>query len=276
MKVAFQGVLGAYSHQAAAEIFPQARFIECETFAQVLDMVKNNVADRAVIPVENSNAGRVADVHFLLPKTGLYIIGEHYLKVCHQLWGLPNASLKDISAAYSHPQALSQCSEFLQTHAIKAMAATDTALSCRQIREINNPDLAAIASEAAGKLYGLKKLAADIQNSHQNTTRFLVMSKRVPEIIQQNGGAWKTSMIFRVKNIHSALFHALKCFADQQLNLLKIESYMCDDRFFSAQFYIEVEAGTGDKGLQYALSALQNICESVHLLGTYPQASPRK
>lgn len=271
MKVAFQGVLGAYSHLAAAQIYPEAQFVECETFAQVLDMVKNNVVDRAVIPVENSNAGRVADVHFLLPKTGLYIIGEHYLKVRHQLWGLPDADLKAIEAAYSHPQALAQCSEFLHSGGIKSAAATDTALSCRQIKEMNNPKFAAIASEVAGKLYGLKKLASDIQNSSLNTTRFLIMSKQARPETEQSGQTCKTSMIFRVKNIHSALFHALKCFADEQLNLLKIESYMCDDRFFSAQFYVEVEAGTGDKSLQRALSALKNVCESVHLLGTYPQ-----
>lgn len=271
MKVAFQGVFGAYSHMAAQEVYPNAEYIECETFAQALDMVKNNVVDRAVIPVENSNAGRVADVHFLLPKSGLFIIGEYFLKVRHQLWGLPGAKLENIVGAYSHPQALAQCSEFLGTHGIKACAATDTALSCGLINERGRPEYAAIASQTAGKLYGLQCLAANIENSAQNTTRFLIMSRQALNDNQTRGQKCLTSLIFRVKNIHSALYAALKCFAEEKLNLLKIESYMCDDRFFSAQFYVEVETDVQDKSFDRALTALHLVCESVHILGTYPQ-----
>ena len=270
MKVAFQGVLGAYSHQAAQNIYPDAEYIGCETFAKVLELTAAGVVDRAVVPIENSKAGRVADIHFLLPGTGLFVIGEYYLRVRHQLWGLPGAKLEKVSEAYSHPQALAQCAGFLNKHDIKPFSTQDTALSCKQIAEMKDLTAAAIASEAAGKLYGLEKLAADIEDSEHNTTRFLVMSREALKESPQEGKKYKTAMVFRVKNIPSALFWALGCFARERLNLTKLESYLVDGGFVAAQFYAEVEAHQEQDEFKQALTSLKGVCDTIHVLGSYP------
>jgi prephenate dehydratase len=212
-------------------------------------------------------------VHFLLPATGLFIVGEYFFGVHHQLWGLPESELKKVRKAMSHPQALAQCSKFLNRHRLAPTASSDTALSCRLVRDLADPTCAAIASEAAGALYGLKRLAENIENSADNTTRFLLMSRHPLDRGLYVGRLCKTSLIFKVKNIHSALFQALKCFADEALNLSKIESYMCDGRFTSAQFYIEVQSSDQDAAFQRALAALEKVCQSIHLLGTYPENS---
>ena len=269
MKVVFQGVAGAYSYLAAQHIFPKAELEGCETFDNVLDKVRAEKADYAVIPVENSTAGRVADVHFLLAQTGLSIIGEYFLPVHHQLWALPEAKLENIKTAYSHPQALAQCSAFLKKRKIEPAAALDTALSCRLISRMKDATKAAIASEAAGKLYGLKKVAADIENIHNNTTRFLVMSRYVLTKFEE-GVAYKTSLLFQVRNIPSALFEALKCFANEGLNLSKIESYLLDGRFVAAQFYVDIEASGKDPRFVRALQHLEKVCKKVRILGSYP------
>ena len=274
MKVAFQGVLGAYSHMAAQNIYPKAEYIGCETFAKVLELTANKTVDYAVVPIENSKAGRVADIHFLLPGTGLFVIGEYYLRVRHQLWGVPGAKLEDITEAYSHPQALAQCAGFLNSNGIKPFSALDTALSCKQIAEMKDVTAAAIASEAAGKLYGLEKLAADIEDSHQNTTRFLVMSREPMVREPKNGEKFKTALVFRVKNIPSALFWALGCFAREGLNLTKIESYLVDGGFITAQFYAEVEAHQAQEEFKQALANLKGMCETIHVLGSYPVGFP--
>ena len=274
MKVAFQGVLGAYSHMAAQHIYPKAEYIGCETFAKVLELTANGTVDYAVVPIENSKAGRVADIHFLLPGTGLYVIGEYYLRVRHQLWGLSGARLENITEAYSHPQALAQCAGFLNSHGIKPFSALDTALSCKQIAGMKDITAAAIASETAGKIYGLEKLAADIEDSHQNTTRFLVMSREPLAKEPKNGEKFKTAMVFRVKNIPSALFWALGCFAREGLNLTKIESYLVDGGFITAQFYAEVEAHQNQEAFKQALANLKSMCETIHVLGSYPAGLP--
>lgn len=171
-KITFQGAPGAYSHIACKELFPGADYIASDTFEQAMELVDNGEADFAVIPVENSNAGRVSDVHFLLPKTDLTIIGEHFLRVEHQLLALPGAKLEEIEAAASHPQALAQCSEFLKKHAIKALSRIDTAKSCERIVEMQDKTRAAIASKLAAEIYGLDILASNIENEANNTTRF--------------------------------------------------------------------------------------------------------
>ena len=187
-KITFQGAPGAYSHIACKELFPGADYIASDTFEQAMELVDNGEADFAVIPVENSNAGRVSDVHFLLPKTDLTIVGEHFLRVEHQLLALPGAKLEEIEAAASHPQALAQCSEFLKKHAIKALSRIDTAKSCERIVEMQDKTRAAIASKLAAEIYGLDILASNIENEANNTTRFLVMSrhKAMPVTTVQN------------------------------------------------------------------------------------------
>ena len=229
LKIVYQGVAGAYSHIAAQNIYPGQDYLPCETFEQAMDMVQKNLADVAVIPVENSNAGRVADVHFLLPRTGLFINGEYFLRVEHQLLGLKGAKPEEIVSASSHPQALAQCSEFLKKHKISAIARIDTA---------------------------------------NNTTRFLVMS-RESQIPEDDGGRFITSCVFRVKSIPAALYKALGGFATNGINLTKLESYQVDGRFVSARFYMEIESHPARSAFQNAFDELRFFADELHMLGTY-------
>ncbi len=273
-KITFQGALGAYSHIACTELFPGADYIPCDTFEQAMELVSNGEADFAVIPVENSNAGRVSDVHFLLPKTGLTIVGEHFLRVEHQLLALPGAKLEDIEAAASHPQALAQCSEFLKKHSIKALSRIDTAKSCERIIEMQDKTRAAIASKLAADIYGLQILVSNIENDSNNTTRFLVMS-RTKTMPKDDGSKFITSLVFHVKNIPAALYKALGGFATNGVNLTKIESYVIGGNFVSAQFYVEIEGHPESIEFKHAFEELKFYSESIHFLGTY-KANPRR
>ena len=273
-KITFQGAMGAYSHIACKELFPGAEYIACDTFEQAMELVDNGEADYAVIPVENSNAGRVSDVHFLLPKTDLTIVGEHFLRVEHQLLALPGAKLEDIEAAASHPQALAQCSAFLKKHAIKALSRIDTAKSCERIVETQDKTRAAIASKLAAEIYGLNILAANIENDSNNTTRFLIMSKR-KSMPADDGAKFITSLVFHVKNIPAALYKALGGFATNGVNLIKLESYVIGGNFVSAQFYAEIEAHPESRAFKLAFEELKFYSEGIHFLGTY-KANPRR
>lgn len=273
-KITFQGAKGAYSHIACTELFPNAEYIASDTFEQAMELVDNGEADYAVIPVENSNAGRVSDVHFLLPQTDLTIIGEHFLRVEHQLIAVPEAKLEDIEAAASHPQALAQCSEFLKSHKIKALSRIDTAKSCERIAETRDKTRAAIASKLAAQIYGLKILASNIENDSNNTTRFLIMSKE-KQMPKDDGSKFITSLVFKVKNIPAALYKTLGGFATNGVNITKLESYVIGGNFISAQFYIEIEAHPESKEFKLALNELKFYSESIHFLGTY-KAHPRR
>lgn len=273
-RITFQGALGAYSHIACTELFPNAEYIASDTFEQAMELVNNGEADYAVIPVENSNAGRVSDVHFLLPQTDLTILGEHFLRVEHQLIAYPGAELKDIEAAASHPQALAQCSEFLKAHQIKALSRIDTAKSCERIAETKDKTRAAIASKLAAKIYGLNILASNIENDSNNTTRFLIMGKN-KQMPKDDGSKFVTSLVFRVKNIPAALYKTLGGFATNGVNITKLESYVIGGNFISAQFYIEIEAHPESKEFKLAYEELKFYSESIHFLGTY-KAHPRR
>jgi len=273
-KITFQGALGAYSHIACTELFPNAEYIASDTFEQAMELVDNGEADYAVIPVENSNAGRVSDVHFLLPQTDLTILGEHFLRVEHQLLALPGSKLEDIEAAASHPQALAQCSEFLKKHQIKALSRIDTAKSCERIVEMQDKTRAAIASKLAAKIYGLKILASNIENESNNTTRFLIMGKE-KQMPKDDGSKFITSLVFKVKNIPAALYKTLGGFATNGVNITKLESYVIGGNFVSAQFYIEIEAHPESKEFKLAFEELKFYSESIHFLGTY-KAHPRR
>ena len=268
LKITFQGARGAYSHIACQNLFEGAEYIAVDTFQQAMELVEKGEADYAVIPVENSNAGRVSDVHFLLPETGLCIVGEYFLRVEHQLLALPCARIEDIEAAASHPQALAQCSRFLKEHSIKALSRIDTAKSCERIVEMQDKTRAAIASKLAGEIYGLKVLASNIENDSNNTTRFLVMSKE-KLMPCYDEGKFITSLVFRVKHIPAALYKALGGFATNGVNLNKIESYVVGGNFVSAQFYIEVEAHPESVEYKNAIEELNFYSESVIWLGTY-------
>ena len=268
MKIAYQGVKGAYSHIACQNIFPNQEYLSCDTFEIAMNLVQNNQADLAVIPVENSNAGRVSDVHFLLPDTGLFINGEYFLRVRHQLWGLPDSSLDKITTVLSHPQALAQCSDFLKNHNIKPVARIDTAKSCEDV--IQNQDIAqaSIASSLAGEIYGLKKLASDIENAVNNTTRFLIMSANnmLPEY---DGKKFITSFVFHMKSIPAALYKALGGFATNGINITKLESYLVGGKFVSAQFYVEIEAHPSEQSYKNAFEELSFFADYIKVLGTY-------
>lgn len=272
LKIAYQGVAGAYSHIAAMTVYPEQEYVPCETFEIAMNMVQNSQVDFAMIPVENSNAGRVSDVHFLLPETGLSIVGEFFLRIEHQLWGIKGAKLSDIAIASSHPQALAQCSEFIKKNGLKAIARIDTAKSCEDVSIAQDKTKAAIASKLAGEIYGLEMLASNIENAPNNTTRFLMMSrdKTVPEY---DGEKYITSFIFKAKNIPASLYKALGGFATNGINITKLESYLLDGKFVSAQFYLEIEAHPAQQSFRNAMAELKFFSEHVHILGTY-QAHP--
>lgn len=268
-KIAYQGVPGAYSHIACRNVFSGQDYISCDTFEIAMDLVQKNQADLAMIPVENSNAGRVADVHFLLPDAGLYINGEYFLRIEHQLLGLPGSKLPEIVSASSHPQALAQCSEFLKRHNIKSIARIDTAKSCEDILRNNDKTQAAIASKLAAEIYGLEILRPNIENASNNTTRFLIMSTN-NQIPENDGKKFITSFIFHVKSIPAALYKALGGFATNGINITKLESYLVGGKFVSAQFYVEIEAHPAEKSYQNAFDELNFFADAVKVLGTYP------
>ena len=220
MKIAYQGVAGAYSHIAAMTVYPNEEYVSCDTFEKAMKLVAEGEVDLAMIPVENSNAGRVSDVHFLLPQTGLHIIGEFFLPVHHQLLVLPGTEISEIKTASSHPQALAQCANFLKEHNIKPVARIDTALSCQDVLKFQDKSIAAIASVLAGEIYGLEVAAANIENAQNNTTRFLIMSKE-PKVPEDDGATFITSFIFKSKNIPAALYKALGGFATNGINITK-------------------------------------------------------
>lgn len=268
MRIAYQGVAGAYSHIASITVYPGQEYLPCDTFEKAMKLVSEGEADLAMIPVENSNAGRVSDVHFLLPQTGLHIIGEFFLPINHQLLGLPGTKIADVKSASSHPQALAQCSEFLKRHGIKPTARIDTALSCQDVLKFQDKSIAAIASKLAGEIYGLDVVAPNVENARNNTTRFLIMA-REPEIPEDDGGAFITSFIFKAKNIPAALYKALGGFATNGINITKLESYLLEGKFVSAQFYAEIESHPSRKAFQNAFDELKFFSESIHVLGTY-------
>lgn len=275
MKIAYQGVPGAYSHIACGTLFPKQEYIPCDTFEIAMELVKNGDVDKAVIPVENSNAGRVSDVHFLLPEAGLHIVGEHFMRIEHQLLAVKGAKLQDIQSAASHPQALAQCSEFLKAHSIKAVSRIDTAKSCEKIAVEQDKTKAAIASKLAAEIYGLDILAANIENANNNTTRFLIMQKE-EEFPVNDGGRFITSIVFVTKHIPAALYKVLGGFATNGINISKLESYLINGKFFSAQFYVEVEQHVHSRALQYALSELKFFSEEYQILGCYPASEYRR
>ena len=268
MRIAYQGVAGAYSHIASMTVYPGQEYLPCDTFEKAMKLVSEGEADLAMIPVENSNAGRVSDVHFLLPQTGLHIIGEFFLPINHQLLGLPGTKLADVKSASLHPQALAQCSEFLKRHGLKPTASIDTALSCQDVLKFQDKSIAAIASKLAGEIYGLDVVAPNIENARNNTTRFLIMAREA-EIPEDDGGEFITSFIFKAKNIPAALYKALGGFATNGINITKLESYLLEGKFVSAQFYAEIESHPSRKAFHNAFDELKFFSESIHVLGTY-------
>ena len=266
--IAFQGEIGSYSHLACKARFPRLTPLPCPTFEDAINAVHDSKAAMAMIAVDNSVAGRVADVHHLLPGSGLKIVGEHFQAVHHHLLAIEGATLKTIKTAESHVHALSQVRKFLRRHKIKAVVALDTAGAARDIAARNDRSVAAVASEIAGKTYGLTSLAADIEDEKHNTTRFLVMA-REPSMPNARGRN-VTSMVFRLKSVPAALYKALGGFATSGINLTKLESYMIGGFFKTVEFYAEVEGHPANAAFKHALMDLKLYSERIEFLGTYP------
>ncbi len=270
--VAFQGELGANSQIAINEVFPAATPLPCATFEDVFATVADGTAPLAMIPIENSLAGRVSDIYHLLPVSGLAIVGEHFLPIRHQLVGVPGARIEDLRTVESHVMALGQCRRAIRRLGLQPIVAADTAGSAREVAAVGDPTRAAIASELAARTYGLEVLASNIEDADHNTTRFLVLSREA-EDMDPAEGPMITTLVFRVRNVPAALYKALGGFATNGVNMTKLESYMLDGHFSATQFYADVEGHPEDRGLAFALEELGFFSHEVSILGTYP-ASP--
>jgi prephenate dehydratase len=269
MKIAFQGEPGANSHLAIAEAFPDVEALPCPTFEDALAAISSGEVDLGMIPIENSVAGRVADIHHLLPTSGLHIVGEWFLPIHHQLMALPGAKLSDIKTVESHVHALGQCRRIIRKHGFRPIVAADTAGSARVVSERGDKSCAAIASPLAAKIYGLDILVENIEDESYNTTRFVMLS-RAPRWAAQGSGQLITSFVFRVRNLPAALYKALGGFATNGVNMTKLESYMVDGSFFATQFYADVEGHPEDRGLAFALDELKFFSREFRIVGVYP------
>ncbi|MEM9794895.1 MAG: prephenate dehydratase [Pseudomonadota bacterium] len=268
-KIAFQGELGAYSHQACHEARPDHVPLPCPTFEDAIEAVRDGRAQLAMLPVENSTYGRVADIHSLLPHSGLHIIEEAFVRVRINLLCLPETSIQAVKVAQSHTVLLGQCRGFLKQHGIIPKVAADTAGAAKQVATLGDPSVAALASEMAGKIYGLDILARNIEDHDRNTTRFLIMAKdeRRPRL---GDGPTKTTFVFRVRNIPAALYKAMGGFATNGVNMTKLESYMIDGQFTATQFYADIEGHPDDAAVARALEELAYFTSSLDILGVYP------
>jgi len=272
--IAYQGEPGAFSHQACQEVFPGMEPVPCPSFEEAIAEVRNGDAKLAMLPVENSTYGRVADIHHLLPESGLYIIAEHFVPVRIQLLGVPGARLEDVKEAQSHTVLLGQCRKYLRDHGITPVVGADTAGSAKEVAEAGDPGRAALASRLAGKIYGLESLAEDIEDTTHNTTRFLVMSRQKIEADPTEGPSI-TSFVFRVRNVPAALYKAMGGFATNGVNMVKLESYMIDGSFSATQFYADIEGHPSERSVQLAMEELGFFTDYLRVLGTYPR-HPRR
>ena len=265
--LAFQGILGAFSHKACKEIERNSRVVAFETFEETIESVREGGADRAVLPIENSTYGRVTDLHHLLPDSNLFITAEHFMPVKLHLLGPSGAELADVKIACSHAVALGQCRTFLRRQGIQAETVADTAGAARYVARLGDPARAAICSTLAGQIYGLEPVAENIQDNRHNTTRFLVMA-RSPN---RSGPAERniTSFVFGVRNIPAALYKALGGFATNGVNMVKLESYMVGGSFNATQFYADIEGHPEDTSVRLALDELRFFCTYTKMLGVY-------
>ena len=271
--IAFQGVPGAYSHLACHNAFPKMTAVPCRSFEDAFDAVMQGRAKLAMIPIENSIAGRVADIHHLLPESGLYIVGEHFQRVNHCLLGVKGAALTDVKEVHSHLQALSQSRNFIRSLGAQPKTHADTAGAAEDVALWQDKSKAAVASELAAEIYGLDILRRDIEDASHNTTRMVVMS-RIAERPQTGApGKTVTSVVFQVRNVPAALYKALGGFATNGVNMVKLESYQLGGSFAATQFYLDVEGHIDDRNVALAMEELHFFTSKLRVLGVYP-ASP--
>lgn len=267
--VAYQGVEGAYSHLACKNVFSKSSSIACETFHEAMHLVEIGSADFAMIPVENSTAGRVEEIYRLIPQMSLHILNEHFELVKHCLLAIKGTKLNDIKYVSSHPQALAQCHSNINKLNFEAIAKFDTAGAAQELTVLNDKNHAAIASSLASQLYDLEILHDDFGDFHGNTTRFLILSKLNIIPTYEKNESYITSLFFDVRNIPSSLYKALGGFATNGVNLIKLESYSMTGSMNASQFHVDIDGHTDEKNLQFALEELRFFANEVKILGVY-------
>ena len=276
MKIAIQGELGAYSHIAVEKLYKDAEIKTCATFEDTFKQAYNDPNCKIVIPIENSLAGRVADIHYLLPKYKLQIHGEYFLPVEHNLLGKPDATMEDIKYVRSHAQAISQCQNIITKNNFQPIISVDTAGSAKDLAEGNDKTIAAIASDLSAKMYKLKILQKNIEDDKGNVTRFLIMGKNIEQPEYDKNKKYITSCIFRVKSEPSALYKCLGGFATNQVNLTKLESFSVKNTFDQANFYLDLEGHLEQAGVKKALEELGFHTETLDILGVYESSKFRQ
>lgn len=274
-RIAFQGEPGAYGHQACVQTRPDLEPLPCDTFEDTIEAVRKGDAELGMLAVENTTYGRVADVHSLLPESGLHIIDEAFVRVHINLLGVPGARLEDIRTATSHTVLLGQVRKFLREHAITPLVGADTAGSAAKIARDGVLEAGALASDLAAEIHGLNILARHIEDHDTNTTRFLVMARDV-DLRRRGNGPMVTSFVFRVRNIPAALYKALGGFATNGVNMTKLESYMVGGQFTATQFYADIEGHPDDRSVRLAFEELDYFTDHLHLLGVYPASEGRR
>ena len=272
LKIAYQGEAGANSHIACREAYPDYEATACGTFEDAFAMVKEGEAALAMIPIDNSVAGRVADIHHLLPASNLYIIGEHFLRVHHQLLVLPGTAVEQLKTVHSHVHALGQCRRVIRQMQLKPVVAADTAGAAREIAEAKDKSRAAIATRLASEIYGLDVLKENIEDEEHNTTRFIVLAA-TPHDAEPEDAPVITSFVFRVRNVPAALYKAMGGFATNGVNMVKLESYQLEGQFAATQFYADIEGHPAERPVRLALEELEFFTTHLRVLGVY-KASP--
>jgi prephenate dehydratase len=271
-RIAFQGEPGANSHLAARDAYPKMEAFACATFEDALGAVKSGKARLAMIPIENSVAGRVAGIHHLLPASGLYIVAEHFERVRHQLLALPRARTSGLKTVHSHIMALGQCRKAIKALKLAPVVEADTAGAARHVREAGDPTRAAVASKLAAEIYGLRIAKKDIEDAAHNTTRFVVLAAK-PIKTKASDGPIITSFVFRVRNVPAALYKAMGGFATNGVNMTKLESYQLEGSFNATMFYADIEGHPSERPVQLAMEELGFFTSEVIVLGSY-KASP--
>ncbi len=277
--IAYQGEPGANSHIACSDVYPGWETLPCASFEEAFAAISEGRADLGMIPIENSLAGRVADIHHFLPDSGLYIIGEYFLPIHFHLLGLKGAKIEDLRSVYSHVHALGQCRKIIRKYNLKAVATGDTAGSAREVAEWGDRTRASLAPLLAAEIYGLDVLARFVEDEDHNTTRFVILSREPRQESREEPrgeGPMITTFVFRVRNVPAALYKALGGFATNGVNMTKLESYMVNGEFAATQFLVDVEGHPDDRNLALALEELQFFSEEVRILGAYPAHSFRE
>lgn len=268
-RIVYQGEPGSNSHLACQERYPEAEAVACASFEDCFSAVENADADLAMIPIDNSLAGRVSDIHHFLPTSPLHIVAEHFLRIRFALLGVPGATLEGVKTVHSHVHALGQCRRVIREHGFAPVISGDTAGAAREVKEAGDPTQAAISPPLAAEIYGLDVLLDDIEDEDHNTTRFVVLSRELDQAPAGNGPV-VTSFVFNVRNLPAALYKALGGFATNGVNMTKLESYMVGGEFTATQFLAEVDGHPDDVGVKRALEELEFFTTEVKVLGVYP------